>query len=150
MALACDLFQALANAKGRHLVNPLVDIDRQPNVLQSLQLLLALVFLISYLVAVGGMFGARGRLRAAGVAAVAAIGFCALIQPWTVGVMWGALAVGCVGLFVIVSFALSGMLGVARTVRPAEATTIVATAPAAPLPREGKPLRPREAAATVL
>jgi len=128
-------------------VNPLADIDRQPNALQSIQLLLALVFLISYLIAVGGLFGARGRMRAAGVALVAAIGFCALIQPWTAGVMWGALAVGCVGLFVVVSFALSGMLGIARSA--ASEAPAVAAQPIAPPPREEKPLRPREAA-TVL
>lgn len=129
-------------------MNPFADFDRQPNALQSIQLLLALVFLISYLVAVGGLFGARGRLRAAGVAVAAAIGFCALIQPWTAGVMWGALAVGCVGLFVIVSFALSGMLGITRPA--ASEADAVAAQPLAPLPREDKPLRPREAAATVL
>lgn len=128
-------------------MNTLADIDRQPHALQSIQLLLALIFLICYLVAVGGLFGARGRLRAGAVALVAAVGFCALIQPWTVGIMWGALAVGCVGLFAIASIALSRLLGLTRGIAPIALQ--VAPAPATPPLRDDTPLRAREAA-TVL
>ena len=71
------------------------------------QLLLALIFLCSYGVALGGMLGATGRWRAAGVAASTAIGFGFLTDPWEHAVMMVAFAVIGFGLFLALAWLLA-------------------------------------------
>jgi len=70
------------------------------------QLLLALVFLCSYGVALGGMLGATGRWRAAGVAAGSAITFGFFTDPWEHAVMMVAFAVIGFGLFLALAWLL--------------------------------------------
>ncbi|KQU80602.1 MULTISPECIES: hypothetical protein [unclassified Rhizobacter] len=71
------------------------------------QLLLALIFLCSYGMALGGMLGATGRWRAAGVAASSAIGFGFLTDPWEHAVMMVAFAVIGFGLFLALAWLLA-------------------------------------------
>jgi hypothetical protein len=73
----------------------------------TLQLLAMFVFVIAYLVAVGALFSARVRWRAAGVALVAAVGVSALATPWTTGVLMIAGCVGGIGLFVVLAMLFS-------------------------------------------
>lgn len=71
------------------------------------ELLLAFLFLISYAVALGDLFGSLGRRRAAGVALIAAVSFVALIDPWMHGVLLAAAAVAGIGLFIVAVWAVS-------------------------------------------
>ena len=71
------------------------------------QLLLAIVFLACYSVAGSTLFGGRGRLRAGGVALVAAGGFTALTNPWEHGMLMVAAAIGGLGLFSAIGWVLS-------------------------------------------
>lgn len=71
------------------------------------QLLLALVFLCSYGVALGGMLGATGRWRAGGVAAGSALAFGFLTDPWEHAVMMVAFAVIGFGVFLALSWLLA-------------------------------------------
>lgn len=71
------------------------------------QHLLGLAFLLSYGTALGSMFGRTGRLRALALALLAAAGFAALTQPWEHGVLLVACAIGGIGLFIAVAWALS-------------------------------------------
>lgn len=71
------------------------------------QLLLALIFLCSYGVALGGMLGATGRWRAAGVAATSAITFGFFTDPWEHAVMMVAFAVIGFGLFLALAWLLA-------------------------------------------
>lgn len=73
------------------------------------QHLLSLVFLLSYVTALGAMFGRTGRLRALSLALVAAAGFAALTQPWEHGVLLAACAIGGIGLFIVVAWALGAI-----------------------------------------
>ena len=74
------------------------------------QLFLAIVFLTCYSVTCGPLFEGRGRLRAAGIAIVAALAFTAITQPWVHGVLMLAGAVGGLGLFSAIGWALSAAL----------------------------------------
>jgi len=71
------------------------------------QLLLALIFLCSYGVALGGMLGATGRWRAAGVAASSALTFGFMTDPWEHAVMMVAFAVIGFGLFLALAWLLA-------------------------------------------
>lgn len=71
------------------------------------QLLLALIFLCSYGVALGGMLGATGRWRAGGVAALSAFAFGFLTDPWEHAVMMVAFAVIGFGAFLALSWLLA-------------------------------------------
>lgn len=73
------------------------------------QLLLALIFLCSYGVALGGMLGAAGRWRAAGVAAVSAVTFGFFTDPWEHAVMMVAFAVIGFGAFLALSWLLASL-----------------------------------------
>jgi hypothetical protein len=92
-------------------MNPLTELHRQIHSLQLLQLLLLFVFVIAYLTTIGRVWGTRGRLRAAAVGALAAIGLCVAIDPWTVGALVIAGAVGSVGLFVLATMFVWRALG---------------------------------------
>lgn len=73
------------------------------------QHLLGLVFLLGYGTALGSMFGRTGRLRALALALLAAAGFAALTHPWEHGVLLVVCAIGGIGLFIAVAWALSAM-----------------------------------------
>lgn len=71
------------------------------------QLLLALIFLCSYGVALGGMLGSNGRWRAGGMAALSALAFGFLTDPWEHAVMMVAFAVIGFGAFLALSWLLA-------------------------------------------
>lgn len=92
-------------------VNPFDTFDPPPATVQMLQLALAFVFLTSYAVTLGSFCGPRGKWRAAGIALLAVLLFCFTINPWEMGIVWAALAVGAMGAFVAVSMLTSRLLG---------------------------------------
>lgn len=110
------------------------------------QLLLALIFLCSYGIALGGMLGATGRWRAAGVAAASALTFGCFTDPWEHAVMMVAFAVIGFGAFLALSWLLAALpawfirgepvvpveMPVAQRDVELPARTPVATAPARP------------------
>lgn len=93
-------------------MNLLSALDEQPPALLSLQLLTMGIFLTAYLVAVTGLLGTRGRLRAAAAALLAGIALGFLFTPWTLGALFVAGSVGAIGLFIGLSWLLSRALGV--------------------------------------
>lgn len=74
------------------------------------QYVFAFAFLTGYMLALGRWFGARGRLRAALVALLAAVGFSAMTDPWIHGAMLVLLAVAGLGVFISAAWALSRVL----------------------------------------
>ncbi len=93
-------------------MNPFAALDHQPAALQPAQLLLMGVFLTAYLAAVTSLLEPRGRMRAAGIAALAGIGMGFVFTPWTLGALLAAGSVGAVGVFIGLSWVLSRALGV--------------------------------------
>jgi len=79
------------------------------------QLVLAFAFLTSYALAIGGMFGALGRCRAALAALATAVAFAAMTRPWVNGALLVVFAIAGVGLFITLVWALSLVFGAART-----------------------------------
>ena len=105
------------------------------------QLLLLFGFVISYMLALGGMFGAGVRLRAAGLALVQALTFTVLTQPWVHGALLMAFVVAGLGLFVMFSWLLARLLG-PKQVPVAEETPSEIAADTGTLPSQ--PQRPDE------
>jgi hypothetical protein len=66
--------------------------------------------------AIGRMLEPRGRWRAAGIAALAAIGLCVAIRPWTVGALVVVACIGSVGLFVLATMLVCRAVGQADVV----------------------------------
>lgn len=124
-------------------MNPFATFDPPPATVQMLQLALAFVFLTSYAVTLGSFCGPRGKWRAAGIALLALLLFCFTINPWAMGIVWAALAVGAMGGFVAVSLLTSRLLGLegrrvvvidaADAVQAVGAPAVVAT-PRLPVP----------------
>jgi hypothetical protein len=77
------------------------------------QHLLAGIFLLGYGSAIGSMFSPTGRLRAALLALLAAVGFARLTRPWEHGVLLVGCAIGGLAVFIVVAWMLS-MLGAKR------------------------------------
>jgi hypothetical protein len=75
------------------------------------ELALAFVGLTGYALALNGALGARFRGRAAVTAVLAAAAFCVFVDPWTYGVVFVALAIGAMGLFVASVWAVSALCG---------------------------------------
>lgn len=97
-------------------MNPWIELDRQSAALESWQLLLMLVFLLGYVVSIGGLLARRTRVRAAAVSAVSGVALCVLSAPWVLGALMLALAIGAVGLFTGLVVVLSRVLGVDRRI----------------------------------
>jgi hypothetical protein len=74
-----------------------------------LQHLSALLFLLSYSAALGSMLSPTARLRAVGVALLAAGCFALATRPWEHGVLLVLGAVGGMGLFIAATWALGRM-----------------------------------------
>ncbi len=91
-------------------MNPFDVLEQQSPALLSMQLLSLGVFMAAYAAAATRLLGPAGRLRAAGVAALAGSGFCLMFAPWTIGVLWLAGAVGTIGLFIAAIWSLSRAL----------------------------------------
>ena len=90
------------------------DLGTTLNHMGFVQLVFAFAFLTSYALAIGGMFGALGRRRAAMGAFAAAVGFAGMTTPWVNGVLLVVFAIGGVGLFIALAWGLSLAFG-ART-----------------------------------
>lgn len=102
---------AKLTSRGDPVVNPLADLDPAPVSLEMLQLALAFVFLTCYALTIGSFFGTRGKLRAAAVAVIAVALFCTTTTPWAMGIVWAALAIGAIGVFVGLTLLTSRLLG---------------------------------------
>ena len=81
------------------------------NHLSLVQMVLAWLFVASYALALGGMLGSKGSLRAGLVAALAAVLFSALSVDWVHGALLVLFAIGGMGLFVAASWLLTYGLG---------------------------------------
>lgn len=74
------------------------------------QYLMALLFLMSYPLALTSFAGPRGRLYAGLLAAAAAIGFAGFTTPWEHGVLLVAMAVLAMGAFSAAVWLLDALL----------------------------------------
>jgi hypothetical protein len=75
-----------------------------------MQLLLLFGFVTCYVLAIGGLFGATVRLRAAALALVQAVAFTTLTTPWVHGALLVVFVVAGLGLFVMLSWLLARLL----------------------------------------
>jgi hypothetical protein len=91
------------------------DLSITLNDMGFVQLVLAFAFLISYALAIGGMFGPLGRRRAALAAFAAAVAFAAVTKPWVNGALLVVFAIAGVGLFITLVWAMSLLFGAVRT-----------------------------------
>ena len=87
------------------------DIVLTLNNLSLVQMVLAWLFVASYALALGGMLGPKGSLRAGLVAALAAVLFSALSLDWVHGALLVVFAIGGMGLFVAASWLLTYSVG---------------------------------------
>lgn len=101
------------------------------------QMVLAWAFVGCYALALGGMLGATGSRRAAGLAGVAALLFCVFSANWVHGALLVLFAVAGMGFFVAAAWLLARVTGWA--VQPARR-------PLAPLPVPRAVPRPQPAA----
>jgi len=79
---------------------------------------LAFTALTGYALALNGALAPRTRRRAAGAAVCAAVAFCVVTDPWVYGVIFVALAVAAMGLFVGAVWAVSALCGFGARERP--------------------------------
>ena len=70
------------------------------------QHMLAGIFLLGYGCALGSMFGPKGRMRWALLAAMAAVAFVARTDPWEHGVLMVGCAMGSVAIFIALAWAI--------------------------------------------
>lgn len=76
------------------------------NKLSFAQMVLAWAFVGCYALALGGMLGATGSLKAGLAAALAAVVFCVLSDNWVHGALLVFFTVGGMGLFVVTAWLL--------------------------------------------
>jgi hypothetical protein len=108
-----------------------------------MQLLLLFGFVTSYVLALGGMLGARLRLRAAVLALALAVAFALLTDPWVHGALLVVFVIAGLGMFVMLTWLLARVLAP----RPAPLETAPDTASdrlqsQAPAARQGEPGTP--------
>lgn len=102
-----------------------------------MQLLLLFGFVTTYMVAVGGLFGAQLRWRAAGAALAQAAAFAVLTEPWVHGALLVVFVVAGLGLFVMLSWLLAQLSGAGSLVVPPAPTSVMDTvAPGLPPPAQ--------------
>jgi hypothetical protein len=89
------------------MLSPMDDIAVSLNKLSLLQMVCAWTFVACYALALGGMLEPRGSRRAAGIAVLAAVLFCALSENWVHGALLVMFAVAGMGLFVALAWALA-------------------------------------------
>ena len=109
-----------------------------------MQLALLFGFVITYMAAVGGLFGTRVRLRAAALALLQAMAFAALTDPWVHGALLVVFVVAGLGLFVMLAWLLARTLGPRQMPQPMEAVDTAGdnSGDAAALPSQPPALRP--------
>lgn len=83
------------------------DIVLTLNNLGLVQMALAWLFVACYALALGGMLGAKGSLRAGLAAAVAAVAFSALSADWVHGALLVLFAIAGMGVFVASTWLLA-------------------------------------------
>ena len=91
------------------------DVAESLRAMTSLHLLLAFLACIGYMLAEGQLAPARMRLYSGLIAAASAIWFVIDSSQWTTGTMLVAFAIGIVGLFTALVWALSAALGLRHT-----------------------------------
>lgn len=96
------------------------------------QMVLAWLFVACYAMALGGMLGATGSLRAGLLAAVAAVVFSALSDDWVHGALLVLFAIAGMALFVAVSWMLTHGIAWALHNREQAAPGVVGVAELAP------------------
>ncbi|GAB4562986.1 MAG: hypothetical protein Tsb007_30010 [Rhizobacter sp.] len=99
------------------------------NNLSLVQMVLAWLFVASYALALGGMLGSKGSLRAGLVAALSAVLFSALSLDWVHGALLVVFAIGGMGLFVATSWLLTYSVGRLISHREQRAETAAALPP---------------------
>lgn len=99
------------------------------NNLSLVQMVLAWLFVASYALALGGMLGSEGSLRAGLVAALSAVLFSALSLDWVHGALLVVFAIGGMGLFVATSWLLTYSVGRLISHREQRAETAAALPP---------------------
>ncbi|HUP08120.1 MAG TPA: hypothetical protein VMU47_13255 [Caldimonas sp.] len=82
------------------------------------ELAVAFTGFTGYALALNGALTARTRGRAAAAAGCAAVAFCAMTDPWVHGVIFVALAVAAMGLFVGAAWGISALCGFGARERP--------------------------------
>ena len=87
------------------------DVAESLRAMTSLHLLLAFLACIGYMLAEGQLAPARMRLYSGLIAAASAIWFVIDSSQWTTGTMLVAFAIGLVGVFTALVWALSAALG---------------------------------------
>ena len=97
------------------------DVAESLRAMTSLHLLLAFLACIGYMLAEGQLAPMRVRLYAGAVAAASAVWFVIDSPEWTAGTMLVALAIGIVGLFTALVWALSAALGLRHAANIASA-----------------------------
>jgi hypothetical protein len=111
-----------------------------------MQLLLLFGFVTCYVLAIGGLFGATVRLRAAALALMQAVAFAALTDPWVHGALLVVFVVAGLGLFVMLSWLLARLLAPRALPLPAdsqaEAASDSGSAPPSQPQRPGDALGP--------
>jgi len=116
-----------------------------------LQLLLAFVACMAYLLAQGRLLSRTGRGWAWALAVGSAVGFVALDRDWTNAVVLTAIAIAGIGSFTAIVWLTARAIGVDRTAppeAPAAATVVAAEAvTAAPPDDERRPIRGSTASA---
>jgi hypothetical protein len=110
------------------------ELDQTLRAMDFVQLLLAFAFLTGYALALGELFGALGRRRAALAALVAACGFTAMTNPWVHGALLVVFAIAGVGLFIAIVWAFGYAFGMARDT-PAQAPSFALEPVVQPQPR---------------
>lgn len=90
------------------------DVGESLRAMTSLHLLLAFLACIGYMLAEGQLVPARVRMYGGLIAAASALCFVIESPQWTAGTMLVAFAVGLVGLFTALVWALSAALGLNR------------------------------------
>lgn len=100
------------------------------------QMVLAWAFVGCYALALGGMLGTRSSVKAALASAAAAALFCMLSDNWVHGALLVVFAVGGLGLFVALAWALASVAtwSIARHQPRVAPVPVPATSPAAPQP----------------
>lgn len=111
------------------------DVGEGLRAMTSLHLLLAFLACIGYMLAEGQLVPARARVYGGLVAAVSAIWFVIESPQWTAGTMLVAFAIGLVGLFTALVWALSAALGLRHAPPNAVATRAVPEANVEPAER---------------
>lgn len=115
--------------------------------MSSLQLLVLLGFVTSYVLALGGLLSGSARWWAAALAAGQAMAFAVLTDPWVHGALLVVFVVAGLALFVAASWLLARLLAPRRPVAlddaPASTQTLVSSEPPTQPPRAGESPTPK-------